>query len=65
MFIELNDTNNSIISADKILYVKYDMLRKIIIVLFAGNHGITNNFHYTSKEELINDKRRIKNKLGL
>ena len=65
MFIELNDTNNSIVCADKILYIKYDIMRKTATILFAGNHGVTNSFHYSSKEELVNDKRRIKNRLGL
>ena len=65
MYIELNDKLGSILNLNHVASIKFDDKMRRMVVTYANTHKTEEYFIYISAESLLNDKHRIKTKIGL
>lgn len=65
MYIELNDKLGSILNLNHVASIKFDDRMKRLVVVYTDTQKTEEHFMYISAESLLNDKHRIKTKIGL
>ena len=65
MYIELNDKLGSILNLNHVASIKFDDKMRRLVVVYTDTQKTEEHFMYISAESLLNDKHRIKTKIGL